>query len=205
METIITSIRVFDKNCIGCTRNEKDVMIAYTHDDTEDIVDIFLTQDQAKTLTDDLVIVTERNEAEIKIEQTSKAESLGDILRSAYPTLKRSDKIEPKDIEGKKINEIIDKNTQICDEFMDNLGMIKMGDTVINLAYKAGTVKNITILCGNNYVFVFDKEKLKAIFYVYDLAYVAINDKRGLIIAGGYKTAYEYWLDNGEYHKNHVR
>ena len=205
MEPIITSVRVFDKNCIGCTRNKKDVMIAYTHDDTEGIVNIFLTQDQAKTLTDDLIIVTERNEAEIKIEQTSKAESLGDILRSAYPTLKRSDKIEPKDIEGKKINEIIDKNTQICDKFVGNLEIIKMGDTIINLAYKAGTVGNITILCGNNYVFIFDKKKLKAIFYVYDLGHVTINDRRGLITAGGHETAHEYWLDNGEYHKNHVR
>lgn len=117
----------------------------------------------------------------------------------------KGDKVGPKDIEGKKINEIIDKDTQICDKLVDDLGMIKMGDTTINLAYKAGTVGNITILCGNNYVFIFDKKKLKAIFYVYDLAYITTNDKRGLIIAGGHKTTHEYWLDNGEYHKNYTR
>lgn len=118
---------------------------------------------------------------------------------------KKSDKLLPKDIEGKRINEIMDKGTQICDEFLNNLEIIKIGNTVINIAYKAGTAGNVTILCGNDYVFIFDKKKLKAMFYVYDLGHVTINDKRGLITAGGHETAHEYWLDNGEYHRNQIR
>lgn len=108
--------------------------------------------------------------------------------------------MEPKDIEGKKIKEIIDENTQICDKSINDRDNI-----IVNLAYKAGTAGNITILCGNDYVFIFDKKKLKAVFYVYDLVYITTNDKRGLIIAGGHETAHEYWLDNGEYHKSHTR
>jgi hypothetical protein len=112
----------------------------------------------------------------------------------------KGDKMEPKDIKGKKIKEIIDENTQICDKFIND-----RNNVIINLVYKAGTVENVTILCGNNYVFIFDKRKPKAIFYVYDLEYVTINDKRGLITAGGLRTAHEYWLDNGEYHRNYTR
>ena len=108
--------------------------------------------------------------------------------------------MEPKDIEGKKVKEIIDKNTQICGKSTNN-----WNSTIIDLAYKAGTSKRITILCGNNYVFIFDKKKPKAVFYVYDLRYIVFNDKRGLITAGGYNTAHEYWLDNGEYHRNQIK
>lgn len=108
--------------------------------------------------------------------------------------------MEPEDIKGKKIKEIIDKDTQICDKLTDN-----WDDDVIIQVYKSGTIGNITVLYGDDYVFIFDKKKLKAIFYVYDLAYVTTNDKRGFITAGGHETVHEYWLDDGEYHKEHTR
>ena len=57
-----TSIKVFDKDCLGCVKHKRHVMIAC--DNPKNITDIFLTQDQAKDLANDLAIITKRNEAE---------------------------------------------------------------------------------------------------------------------------------------------
>lgn len=80
MGIIVTSIKVFDKNCIGCARHKRHVMIAYTFDNSEDITDIFLTQDQAEDLANDLVVITKRNEA--------KAMKENYIIEGNHPTLK---------------------------------------------------------------------------------------------------------------------
>lgn len=80
MGIIITSIKVFDKNCIGCVRHKRHAMIAYTSDNPEDITDIFLTQDQAKDLADDLVIVIKRNE--------TKATERKYVIKGNHPTFK---------------------------------------------------------------------------------------------------------------------
>lgn len=74
MKAIITSIKVFDKNCFGCVKHKRQVMIAY------DDIDIFLTQEQAKGLIDDLIIVTKCNEAKI-----AKGKY---IVKGNHPTLK---------------------------------------------------------------------------------------------------------------------
>lgn len=63
METIVTYIRAYDRNCIGCVTKGKDVMIAYTTDNGDDINDLFLTQVQARLLANELAMVVKRNEA----------------------------------------------------------------------------------------------------------------------------------------------
>ena len=85
MGIIITSIKVFDKNCIDCARHKRHAMIVYTSDNPEDITDIFLTQDQVKDLADDLVIVTKRNEA--------KATERKYIVKGNHPIFKYVDLI----------------------------------------------------------------------------------------------------------------
>lgn len=59
------NVRAYDKNCTGCLRHQKDVMISF--DSTEegyDIKDLFLTQDQAEFLLKELSEVVERNNEE---------------------------------------------------------------------------------------------------------------------------------------------
>ncbi len=54
MEKQIVNIRVYDKGCIGCKKFKKDIMIAYDQTDNSIITDLFLTQEQAKGLLEEL-------------------------------------------------------------------------------------------------------------------------------------------------------
>ena len=108
--------------------------------------------------------------------------------------------IEPKDIDGKKIKEIMEKDTNVLDKLNDG-----WDDEVIRRSVKAGTVEDIDILYTECHVFIFDKRKLRDVFYVYELQDISLNAKRGLITTVGHETTHQYWLDNGEYHMGHTR
>lgn len=108
--------------------------------------------------------------------------------------------MEIKDIEGKKIKEIMNENTVVCDDLKDG-----WDDGVIKFVSKAGTVDNITVLYTEYYVFIFNKKNLRAVFYVYEVRKVYLNKKRKLVIAVGHETVHEYWLDDGEYNSNYTR
>ena len=63
METIIDSIRAYDKQVFGCKNNERDVMISFSGGGEKILVnDLFLTQEQAETLLEDLQRVVESNQ-----------------------------------------------------------------------------------------------------------------------------------------------
>lgn len=47
MEGISNYITVHDKECRGCIKYNEDIMISFTIEDTDDIHDIFLMQEQA--------------------------------------------------------------------------------------------------------------------------------------------------------------
>ncbi len=56
-ESIATSIRAYDKECIGCQRHSRDIMISYTKENDakrSQVYDLFLTQGQAKMLYEEL-------------------------------------------------------------------------------------------------------------------------------------------------------
>ena len=107
--------------------------------------------------------------------------------------------MEIKNIKGKRIKEVINKDTQICDKFVDGWDndVIK---NPLNFSFQ-----DITVLCDSVYVFIFDREKLKAIFCVYELEHIFFNKKRGVVTAIGHETLHEYWLDDGEYNKKYIR
>ena len=108
--------------------------------------------------------------------------------------------IEAKDIDGKKIKEIMNENTKVCDNLRDG-----WDDSVIEFVSKAGVVGDITVLYTEYYVFIFDMKELQAIFHVYEVRSVSLNKERGLVTAVGHETMHEYWLDNGEYSSKHTR
>lgn len=59
--TIVTSIKAYGKKCMGCLMAERDIMIAYTCDNGENIINLFLTQDQAKFLANEITEMIEYN------------------------------------------------------------------------------------------------------------------------------------------------
>ena len=56
MNTKVNTIRAFNKYCIGCKKENSDVMISFASDDSinYEYTDLFLTQAQAKLLIEDL-------------------------------------------------------------------------------------------------------------------------------------------------------
>ncbi len=67
MELIINSIRTYYRGVIGCKRHNRDVMIAFTHQaETEPnaVHDLFLTQEQAVDLMNDLKKSLAQNEGD---------------------------------------------------------------------------------------------------------------------------------------------
>ncbi len=108
--------------------------------------------------------------------------------------------MEPKNIDGKSIKEIMDKDTIVCDDLSEG-----WDETVIKFPTVVGTSGDITIIHTEYYVFIFDKQKLRAVFHVYEVRSVSLNKQRGLVTAVGHETVHEYWLDNGEYSCGHTR
>lgn len=60
-EKEITTIQAHDKNCIGCDRHGKYVMISYESTQDDEIIDLFLTQSQAKYLSERLLMCINDN------------------------------------------------------------------------------------------------------------------------------------------------
>lgn len=54
LEKEIINTNVFGKGCIGCLAHKKDIMIAYNYQGSDDIVNLYLTTEQAKNLLDNL-------------------------------------------------------------------------------------------------------------------------------------------------------
>jgi len=52
-------ITVHDRECIGCARHNKDIMVSVSMDGQ--IKDVFLSQSRAKRLRDDLIECIKRN------------------------------------------------------------------------------------------------------------------------------------------------
>ncbi len=105
-----------------------------------------------------------------------------------------------KDIEGKRIKEIMDADTIVCDDLRAG-----WDETVIESPLLAGTLDDTTVIYTEYYVFIFDGQKLKAVFHVYEVRDVSFNKERGLVTAVGHETTHEYWLDNGEYKSDYTR
>jgi hypothetical protein len=57
-----SQLQVYDKNCKGCKRHKSDVMISYMDSESADIIDMFITQDEAKSLVKELLKIIEQNE-----------------------------------------------------------------------------------------------------------------------------------------------
>lgn len=49
-EKEITSITVHGNECIGCKKHKKDIMIAYSDKNSDKIIDLFLSTEQAEIL-----------------------------------------------------------------------------------------------------------------------------------------------------------
>ena len=110
METTITSIRAYDKDYIGYVEHKRDIMITYTTDNPEggvDIIDLFLTQVQAKILANDLTIMIKCNEAKIMKEKYI-------VVEGNHPTLKyvnfRTDRLNKLSL---KIDELLTNDYEI--------------------------------------------------------------------------------------------
>lgn len=61
METVTKDIRCYGKHVIGCEKHNRDVMISYCGN-SEIIHDVFLTQEQAKKLSKELLEIIQRND-----------------------------------------------------------------------------------------------------------------------------------------------
>ena len=57
-----TDISVHNKTCYGCNNNNSDIMIAFFDKIDKKFYDVFLTNDQAKNLIEDIKIVLKENE-----------------------------------------------------------------------------------------------------------------------------------------------
>jgi hypothetical protein len=59
----IDNIQIHSKDCLGCQRHKKDILITISTISTdESIIDLFLTQKQAEELRNDLIKTLEYNE-----------------------------------------------------------------------------------------------------------------------------------------------
>lgn len=65
MNFIVKQITAYDRRVIGCETTEKDIMISYTHQDGG-YHDVFLTQEQAVRLSEDLQLMIQRNEEAVE-------------------------------------------------------------------------------------------------------------------------------------------
>jgi hypothetical protein len=67
-EIDVKSIRAHDKGVIGCLKHKKDIMISYNSNDSEkdgsEIIDLFLSQEQAEGLLEELKLRIEVNKRE---------------------------------------------------------------------------------------------------------------------------------------------
>jgi len=131
------------------------------------------------------------------------------------------------DFEGKKIGDIITDDTKILTEFKDGFDVkevvlrwvsIKKHDTVVPIGsgfsldalprtYHVVEASDYSLPLKQNddYILCFIDKKPVALFNVYDLEYVSLNGKRGLVTARGHETVHEYWFDDGEYKENYTR
>lgn len=103
---------------------------------------------------------------------------------------------------GKEIKEVMDTDTIACNG--KNLVPTWVESIIGALTY-VGAVGDDRVFHDNYYVFIINNKRLKAIFHVYEISYVAINNKRGLLTAEGHETTHQYWFDNGEYSEDHTR
>jgi hypothetical protein len=107
--------------------------------------------------------------------------------------------MEKKDLEGKSIGEILDDNTSI-------LGRLTPAEVerIKNQELKSfGIVKgeNVAVLqnwSGMNCLIVFAAGVPVAMFYIYELHGVHINEERGFVLAYGHENILLFWFDNGE-------
>ena len=109
--------------------------------------------------------------------------------------------MEKEDFEGKKIGDIITDDTKVLTKFKD-------GFDVKEVELKWVSIKkydSFSVVEANDYVLCFIDKKPVALFNVYDLEYVSLNGKRGLVTARGHETVHEYWFDDGEYKEDYTR
>jgi len=105
--------------------------------------------------------------------------------------------------EGKTIGDIIDDDTKILTLFVDDYD-VRAQEVKQVLIRKDGPYTAVANLLGGH-VICFENGKPKALFWVYDLAGISVNAKRGMVSAHGHDSINEYWFDDGEYNEKYTR
>lgn len=62
INTPVSSIQAHNKDCIGCQKTKKDIMIGFQLEGSNTFHDIFLTQEQAKAFSESLQKQIHNNE-----------------------------------------------------------------------------------------------------------------------------------------------
>jgi hypothetical protein len=101
---------------------------------------------------------------------------------------------------GKKINDIITKETeviQVSDHIAKEIsGGLKLSDQLGIQKYK-----DLAVISdyNNELMMCFKDNKAVAIFYVYEPRYISLYGERELVVATGNGNIHLYWFDNGKY------
>lgn len=66
MEGIVKNVQVFDERCIGCEKFEKQIMVSFMVDGSDEINDLFFSTEQAEYLRDALIKRLNENKNRIK-------------------------------------------------------------------------------------------------------------------------------------------
>lgn len=61
MDIKVKNIRAYGKGCIGCQNTGTDIMISYMPENSDQIIDLFLTQEQAEAFQPELCQALVRN------------------------------------------------------------------------------------------------------------------------------------------------
>lgn len=106
-------------------------------------------------------------------------------------------------LKSRKIKEIREKDTQICDDLVSGWDEARMEHSeIIGITKEHLVIKVYDEFYKTCYILIFSpNEKLRAIIHTHNSVNVSINITRGLIIAFGSNFYHEYWIDDGEYNK----
>jgi len=106
---------------------------------------------------------------------------------------------------GKKVGDIIDSETKILTKFKEGYdvkeAVFKEGNTFIESDKDMIVISdywNHLVICGI-------RDKMVALFNVYDLENAFLNPKRGIVTAVGHETIHTYWFDEGDYEEQYTR
>lgn len=117
--------------------------------------------------------------------------------------------MKAEDFAGKKVGEVIDKDTIFLDQKRCKKGFdvreLVLSKHPGNFEIHEGSGMSIIGDMGTGIVICFKDDKPIAIISVYELCYLSLNTKRGMLKAQGHETIHEYWFDDNEYSVDHTR